>query len=316
MKMSASRFLGRFCGLVLLVCLGCAAQSTNSDSNRNIERHIRAQYELPANVNVAIGQRTPSSDFSGYDSLPVTISLGDKKVDYNFVISKDGKTLIRTTRMDLTKDPYAGNLAKLHIDGRPVRGNKEAKVTIVNFDDFQCPYCAMMHAELTQDILKSYSDKIKVVYKDFPLIEIHPWAKHAAIDANCLAAQNTAAYWNFADDVHSQAKDMSHGLTLDQQKDKLDLIAIQQGQKAGLNMDTLQACVKAQKDDAVKASMDEADALGVDSTPTMFINGQKVSGAMPADELKKMIDRALTDAGDTVPVPAAAATPKSGGGMK
>jgi protein-disulfide isomerase len=316
MKMSASRLLWRFCGLVLLVCLGCAAQSNNTDSNRNIERHIRAQYELPANVNVAIRQRTPSPDFPGYDSLPVTISLGDKKVDYNFIISKDSKTLIRTTKMDLTKDPYADNLAKLHIDGRPVRGNKDAKVTIVNFDDFQCPYCALMHAELTQEVQKSYGDKVKLVYKDFPLTEIHPWAKHAAIDANCLATQNASAYWNFADDIHAQAKEMSHGMTLDQQKDKIDLVTIQQGQKAGVNMDTLQACVKAQKDDAVKASMDEADALGVDSTPTMFINGQKISGALPPDELRKVIDRALTDAGETPPPPPAApVAPKSSGGI-
>src|ERR1700742_3178105 len=105
MTMSASRLLWRFCGLVLLVCLGCAAQSNNTDSNRNIERHIRAQYELPASVNVTLGQRSPAPEFPGFESLPVTISLGDKKVEYNFIISKDGKTLIRQTKIDLTKDP-------------------------------------------------------------------------------------------------------------------------------------------------------------------------------------------------------------------
>ena len=313
MMKSVPSVFRRICGLALLVCLGCAAQSANPDLDRRIERQIRAQYDLPAKVNVALGPKTPSSEFPGYEALPVTISLGDKKNEYNFLVSKDGKSLIRVTKMDLTKDPYADVVSKINIAGRPVRGNKDAKVTIINFDDFQCPYCAMMHSELTQDILKTYGDKVKVVYKDFPLEEIHPWAKHAAVDASCLAAQNSAAYWNFADEVHGHAREWSKGMTLDQQKDRLDLITIEQGQKAGVNMDTLQACVKAQKDDTVKASMNEAEVLGLDSTPTMFINGQKVSGVINGDELKAIINRALSDAGE--PVPAVAAQKASGGGM-
>ena len=243
--------------------------------------------------------------------MPVTISLGEQKMNYNFLLSKDGKTLIRMTKMDLSKDPYADALSKIHIAGRPTRGNANAKVTIVNYDDFQCPFCAMMHSTLTQDILKDYGDKIKLVYKDYPLTEIHPWAKHAAIDANCLAAQNANAYWNFADEVHGSAKQLSHGMSLDQQEEKLDQITVDQGKKAGVNLPQLQTCVKEQKDDSVKASMDEAQLLGVEATPTMFINGQKVSGAIPADELKAIINRALVDAGETVP---ADAMPKPGGG--
>jgi protein-disulfide isomerase len=294
------------------VCLGCAAQSSNPDLDRRIERQIRAQYDLPPKVNVQLGPKTASPDFPGYEAMTVTISLGEQKMNYNFLISKDGKSLIRMTKMDLTKDPYSDALSKIRIQGRPTRGNKDAKVTIVNYDDFQCPFCAMMHATLTQEILKNYGDKVKLVYKDYPLTEIHPWAKHAAVDANCLASQNANAYWNFADEVHARAKEMSHGMTLDQQKAKLDEITLDQGQKAGVNVPALQACVKAQKDDSVRASMDEAQLLGVEATPTMFINGQKVSGAIPADELKAIIDRALVDAGETVPAQAA---PKPGGGQ-
>lgn len=313
MKKSVSYVFRRICGLAVLICLGCAAQSGTPDLDRRIERQIRAQYDLPAKVNVTMGAKTPSPDFPGYEALPVTISMGEQKKEYNFLVSKDGKSLIRVTKMDLTKDPYADVMSKINIAGRPVRGNKDAKVTIVNFDDFQCPYCAMMHSELTQEILKTYGDKVKVVYKDFPLVEIHPWAKHAAVDASCLATQNGSAYWNFADEVHGHAREWSKGMTLDQQKDKLDLIAIEQGQKAGVNMDALQACLKAQKDDVVKASMNEAELLGLDSTPTMFINGQKVSGVINSDDLKAIINRALSDAGESTPPAAAPKT--SGGGM-
>ncbi len=313
MKKSVLSFVG---AVTLLVCVGCAAQTApstpDSDLNRRIERQIRAQYELPAKVDVTVGPKTPSSDFPNYDKLTVTMSAGQQKKSYDFLVSKDSKTLLRVTKMDLSEDPYAAIMKKIDIAGRPVRGNKDAKVTIVNFDDYQCPYCAMMHGVLTHDILKTYGDEIKIVYKDFPLTEIHPWAKHAAIDANCLAAENPTAYWNFVDEVHEHAKDMSHGLTFDQQKDKLDLMTIEQGQKSGLKMDQLQACVKAQDDQAVKASQNEAELLGIDSTPTIFINGQKISGALPAADIQAVINRALLDAGEKVP-PAASQKPASPG---
>lgn len=313
MKKSVLSLLGAF---TLLVCLGCAAQSTSpsssNDLDRRIERQIRAQYELPAQVNIEVSPRTPSPDFPNFDKLTVTMSSGEQKKTYDFLVSKDGKSLLRVTKMDLSQDPYEAIMKKIDIAGRPVRGNKDAKVTIVNFDDYQCPYCAMMHGVLTHDILQTYGNEIKIVYKDFPLTEIHPWAKHAAIDANCLAAENPAAYWNFVDTVHASSKDLSHGLTSDQQKDKLDMMAIDQGQKSGVDINKLQACVKAQNDQAVMASHNEAELLGIDATPTMFINGQKVSGALPAADIKAIINRALLDAGEKVP-PAASQKPATPG---
>ncbi len=73
-----------------------------------------------------------------------------------------------------------------------MRGNPNAKVTIVNYDDYECPFCSRMHATLMQEILPQYGDKIKIVYKDYPL-PMHPWAQHAANDANCLARERSRA---------------------------------------------------------------------------------------------------------------------------
>jgi len=261
MKNPVSRLFRRFCGVTLLVCLGCAAQSSNPELDRRIERQIRAKYDLPPKVNLVFGPRATSPDFPSYDAMTVTIASGDQKMTYDFLVSKDGKTLFRLSKMDLTKDPYADVMSKISLSGRPVRGNKDAKVLIVNYDDFECPYCAMMHTMLSQDILKTYGDKVKLVYKDFPLMEIHPWAKHAAIDANCLAQQSAPAYWGFADDIHAHAKDVTKGANVDQQMDRINDLALAEGQKASVNMPELMACVKAQKDDAVRASMEEAQLL-------------------------------------------------------
>ena len=106
------------------------------------------------------------------------------------------------TKLDLTTDPYAEIMKKIDVSGRPTRGNKDAKVTIVNYDDFECPFCSRMHATLFPGLFKEYGDRVLFIYKDYPLEEIHPWAVHAAVDANCLGAQNNDAYWDYADYLH------------------------------------------------------------------------------------------------------------------
>ena len=178
--------------VLLAVCLtaGCKAQTPSPDSsavevNRRIEVTVRTEYNLPQDVAVALGPRKPSA-FAGYDTLPVTLSHDAKTQVIDFLISTDGKKLAHLETFDLTKDPATA----IDIAGRPIRGNPSAKVTIINFDDLECPYCARMHQSLFPSTLARYKDKVRFVYKDFPLTDLHPWAMHASVDANCLAAQN------------------------------------------------------------------------------------------------------------------------------
>lgn len=295
--MLISSWVRRSCAFVFLFCVGCAAQAPSPELNRRIEQNVRSYYSVPAGIKLTIGSRSPS-DFPGYDNLLVTFDNGEKKQDQKFLISKDNKTLLRVTRMDLTQDPYQATMSKIDLNGRPVRGNKDAKVTIVNYDDFECPFCARMHETLTDDILKNYGDRVRIIYKDYPLAEIHPWAKHAANDANCLAAQSSDAYWGFADYMHAnQHQISSQAKSLAEQEANIDRITLDQAQKAKVPADTVQACIKAQSDKQLQASMSEADKLGVSATPTLFINGYKIDGAVPAEELHAAIDNALRDAG-------------------
>jgi protein-disulfide isomerase len=178
---------------------------------------------------------------------------------------------------------------------------------VVNFDDFECPFCSRVHQTIFPELLKEYGDKIAFIYKDYPLSEIHPWAIHAAVDANCLAAQNSDAYWEFADYMHANQGEINSAKGRDDKLAALDRIATQQGQKHNLDAAQLQACVKTQNEDAVKASLKEGDALGVDATPTLFINGQEADGALPASEFRALFDHALEQAGVTPPAHAAAA---------
>jgi protein-disulfide isomerase len=288
--------------VLVLVCMGCSAQlaPAPSDLIQKIERQVRVTYSIPAGVKITVGPLRPS-DFANYDALTITIEGEDKKQTYEFLLSKDGKTLARMTKLDLTKDPYAEAMKKIDLNGRPTRGNKDAKVVVVNFDDFQCPFCSRMHQTLFPELLKEYGDRVQFVYKDYPLTEIHPWAVHAAVNANCLASQSNDAYWDFADYIHSNQREVNSQKGRDAQFAELDRFTLEQGQKHNVDQIKLQACVKAQNEDGIKASVHEAEGVGVSATPTLFVNGQEMDGALPASEMRAAIDAALQRAG--VPVP-------------
>jgi protein-disulfide isomerase len=308
-------FLRRATLVLLFVCLGCSAQSMSPEVARRIEQQVRIFYTIPARVKVILGP-VKSSEFPNYDALTITFDAGEKKQTYDFLLAKDGKTLLRMTKLDLSKDPFAEIMKKIDVGGRPTRGNSKAKVVAVNYDDFECPFCSRMHQTLFPDLLKEYGDRVLFIYKDFPLAEIHPWATHAAVNANCLAAQNQDAYWDFADYIHANQKEVNSEKSHDGQFATLDRMTIEQGQKHNLDGAKLQACVKAQQDDKVKTSVHEGEALGVEATPTMFVNGEQVDGALSLSELRAVLDRALVQAGETppahpAPAPAATSQPAS-----
>jgi len=288
--------------ILLLICLGCVAQSTPPDVAHKIERQVRSFYTIPASVTVRVGNITQSTEMPGYDAVSVNIDSGEGKTkELKFLISKDRNSMMRVTKFDLTKDPFAELMNKIDLTGRPSRGAKTAKVVVINYDDFECPFCSRMHQTLFPEILKEYGDRVIFFYKDYPLAEIHPWAIHAANDANCLAGLNADAYWDFADDLHANKREVDGAATPGARLDLIDRFALLQGQRHNADIVKLQACIRAQNDSEVKASMKEAEDLGVSATPTLFINGQKIDGAVPISEIRAALDNALKDAGQPVP---------------
>ena len=291
---------------VVLLAVGCRAQSPtmSAELERSIEKQIQATFNLPPYVDVKVSERKPSEEFPGYDKLVIFLSLGEQMQKRELLLSKDGKSLYSLTKMDLTRDPQAELMAKMNLRGRPVRGNKDAKVTVVVYDDFQCPYCTRMHRTLVE-ALKTYGDKIKVVYKDFPLVQIHPWAERAAIDSGCLAKQSGPAYWEFADYVHANGREIQGDRRpVGEQHAEVDRIALEIGKKNSVDQAALQACVREQSKTDLQASMAEAESLGVEATPAVFVDGAKMDGAVPDDQFRMVLDKALKEAG--APVKAAA----------
>jgi protein-disulfide isomerase len=181
-------------------------------------------------------------------------------------------------------------------------------VVIVGFDDLECPYCAKMHAQLFPALMERYKDQVRIVYLDFPLVDIHPWAMRAAVDANCLAAQSPAGYWNVIDYIHAHAGEMGGAeKTLTKANETLDTITRDEGKRQKVNETTLNACIEKQDDTAIKASMKTGSDLGVEATPALYINGERIEGALPIEFVYRMIDSALVAAGQTPPPPVAPA---------
>ncbi len=294
-----------------LAALGCHAQTPTETSGklspemvRRVEVLIRSRSSIPPNYEIQVGPRT-KSDVPGYDKIAVNfIADGKTSKPVDFLLSTDGNTLAQFSKFDISKDP------KLLVsgDGRPARGGPaSAPVLIVGFDDLECPYCAKMHEQLFPALTERYKNQIHIVYRDFPLDQ-HPWAMRAAIDTNCVGTQSATGYWNLVDYIHAHAGQLGGDeKTLAKANDTLDSLARDEGKRQNLNADALNACITKQDDTAIKASMKLGESLGVDSTPALFINGEKVEGAQPVEYVYRMIDSALIASGQTPPPPPPAA---------
>ena len=291
--------------IALTLAAGCKAQTapiTDPTLARHIEVMVRSQFNIPQDFNLLIGARKPSQ-IPGYDTLPITVGRGGKLTTIEFLISSDNSKLARMETFDLAKNPALN----IDVAGRPIRGNPAAKVTVINYDDLECPYCARMHQSLFPDTMERYKDQVRFIYKDDPLTELHPWAMRAAIDANCIGEQSGAVYWTYVDYLHSHGQEIN-GEDRDVNKSfaALDRIARQEATLGKLDEPKLNSCIAKQDETQVKASAKEADTLGVSGTPAIFVEGERIEGFVPEQQLWAVIDRALRAAGEQPP---AAATP-------
>lgn len=266
------------------------------DLARRVEVELRMKANLPPETTVQVGNRT-TSEFPGYDTVTVTVTnAGRTSRPILFLLSRDGKTLAQLTRMDISGDPKA----LVSGAGRPARGGGEnAPVLIVGFDDLECPYCARLHQTIFPALTARYGDKVRFVYKDYPL-EMHPWAMRAAIDTNCLGEQSTPAYWGDVDAIHARAgeigtdpKDPKAEKTLARASEQLDALTREQGAAQKVDMTKLNACLVKQDPAQVNASKAVGESLNLDQTPTLFINGDKIHGAVSLEFLFGLVDQAL-----------------------
>ncbi|MBX9838976.1 MAG: DsbA family protein, partial [Silvanigrellaceae bacterium] len=167
----------------------------------------------------------------------------------------------------------------IDIGNSPSRGPANAQVTIIEFADFQCPFCAKAHP-IIEEILNQYKEKVRFVFKNYPLIEIHPEAIPAAIAAECANKQEK--YWQMHDSLFENHRKLG------------EETYVKIAKSIGLKIDEFNKCRKDQQiHDKINAERKYGQTLGINATPAFYINGVQFIGTLPKIELEKIINNEL-----------------------
>jgi protein-disulfide isomerase len=274
---------------------------------QRVEGYFRKAANLPADVTLKLTDIKPASE-PGLLTATLEAARGSRKQQVPLVLTRDGRFMMQGKLVDLTVDPFKLAMEKISLKDVPMRGNPNAKVTIVEFSDFECPFCGRAYHTVEDEVMKNYGDKVRLVYKNFPLSNIHPWADSGAMAAACAREQSPEAFWKMYNFLFSNQANIKP----DNVKEKV----VGEAKTAGLDVAKFTTCFDNKAAlPLIKAEQKEAEALGVRSTPTFFINGHKLEGALPYSQFKTVIDEELggaPQAGAAKPAASNGQTPPGG----
>ena len=265
-----------------------------------VAQYIQKRYSFPTNNDIKVVEDTILTD-SCYRKLTVQSSMPNRK--FTVYMAPDQR-YITPVLMDLTIDPAAEARAKNAMAERllttfgdsPVMGSKEAPITIVEFSDFQCPFCSRF-ASIFNALPEKERQKVKLVFKQLPL-SMHPWAATAARLSVCTAKQDNDAFWRVHDFFfHNQSS-----ITLDNINQLFDDFVQRDG-----HVDTVQlkSCVASKStDDLLTKDQVLADKVGVRGTPTLFANGKRMEGIKNVEQLITLVHQINGEAAPTTLAPA------------
>jgi len=236
---------------------------------KTVEAYLRNLYAFGSDTIVKVA--VPKDiGVEGLQEVDIAVKVGENEQTGKVYVTKDGKFMFRGELSELAKDPLAEARAQLQTKDAPSLGPANAPVTLVEFSDFECPVCRGLHDAL-RGLLPNYP-QVRVVFKDFPLEQIHPWARTAALAGRCAYQQSPAAFWKMYDLIY----DGQELISAENAWGKMTDFAAQ----SGLNADAFKACMASpEAGAAVDASRANGIQLEVGSTPTIFVNGRRVVGA-------------------------------------
>jgi len=243
-----------------------------SPTQKNIEAYLRHLYAFGPDVLLVVGppKETP---VEGLLETTIDLTIGDNKEAVKFYVSKDGKFLFRGDLSDMRKDSLAESRAQIQMQDAPSLGDAYAVVTLVEYSDFECPVCRSLH-DVLRGMLPNYAGKVRLVFKDFPLEQLHPWARTAAIAGRCAYQQDPKAFWKIYDFIYDNQEIISAANAWTKMLDYAG--------QSGLDADAFKTCMASpEAGAAVNASRANGQQLDVNSTPTIFVNGRRIVGADP-----------------------------------
>ena len=260
------------------LCGGVFADDSGADK---VIEYYRRKANIPPAAAVKVEDLEDSKLGAGKTG---SLVIGGRKTA--FTVSADGRYAIFGEVEDLTVDPFKAVMEKISLEGKPMKGPKDAKVTIVEYSDFQCPFCQRGYNTIEKQVLKEYGDKVRFAYKHFPL-GFHKWAEPGAVAVECAGKQSEDAYWKVYTKLFEEQKQINPGNLKEKVAEALE----------GSDVDKAKFddCVDNDKSvvDQVRAEMKEGQSIGITGTPAFVINGRLLSGAQPFPRFKAIIDDEL-----------------------
>jgi protein-disulfide isomerase len=246
-------------------------QEVNSSVQPPSEEEIRGLYEKNK-------ERIPVEFEKVRDQIRKYLheqKITERKIEYFKTLRINGKVTTYLKPPELVR-------VDLSLNGAPSKGSEKAEVTIVKFEDFQCPYCKAVQPNF-EEVLKRYDGKVRLLHKDLPLDQIHPQARQAAEAARC--ADDEGKFWEYHDKLYASSPKAA--------PEDLKFYA----RDLGLKQDSFDKCLTTGKyKAAIQKDMNEAASLGLTGTPTFFINGRELSGAQSVEAISQIIDEELSRA--------------------
>ena len=274
----------RLLATIFLITCALPAQTPKSALDKKAFAEYMRQVELlPPQMEVRVLE-PKATGFPNFVEVPVEVVTPNGVLSVRYFASMDGRLIVKGTIFDVNKHPFQPELDKLKTDKAPMMGSAAAPVTIVVFSDFQCPNCKDTAKVLKENLLKTFPKEVKLHFKNYPLEQLHPWAKTAAIAGRCVYNQNPALFWDFHDWVFEYQSDML--------PDNLRTKAIGWADTKNLDSAKLGQCIETKATEAdVNREIAEGRSLQISGTPTIYINGRPVPGSLPWQQLEQVIRR-------------------------
>lgn len=273
-----------------------------------IEAYLRHLNLWTPEIKFEVIDTQPSSMLPGFDEMTVKASLGERFAEQKILISADGKTIVKGEVLDTSANPFIKDLALIRNVGQPSMGTVGAPVVLSVYTDYQCPYCREQAKTLRANLLKSYPKEVRLFVHDFPLEQIHPWARPAAIAGRCIYLQGEENYWKYHDWVFDQQQALG--------AETFRGMMMSWAPANGIDSLQLTRCYDNKETDGeVTQDLAGAKKLGINSTPTLYVNGRKLAGNVSWEQLKSIIDvevkyqATAKNAGDTACCSVSLSTP-------
>lgn len=283
------------CGLLAMLPITLAASQTTTPNSpvteQKIVHYLRERFGIPKTTKMTVAP-FQDSQYSDFYKTTISIQHGKKESSQKAFITKDGHYMLFGRVFNLNGDPKKQIEHTINLQNQPTVGPADAPVTIVEFADLECPECARTQKFFEHDLLPKYGNKIRIVFKEFPLVQIHDWALTAAVANECAYKLDPADFFHYRSLIFAGQGMINSA--------NVRSILLDLGQRAGLNRLKLADCIDSRATlPRVEADMREGQQLGIDSTPTLFINGTPVVGYRP-NRIYQVINKDLGQQGQHV----------------